>query len=151
MRGLGKGRSFPTTRYRSPASMARTAAWVRSDTPSLEIMCCTWILTVPRLTSRFWAIWGLVCPWLSNLNTSTSLGVRLSICSAPSDCLDLLDLEWVASGWDVSGLVATGRDAKGPPSSLIPSSGGVLLAPGDALPELSPDRPPDPSSLLPPR
>src|SRR5215207_5744947 len=80
----------------NPASMARTAAWVRSDTPSLEIMCCTWILTVPRLTSRFLAIWGFVCPWLSNLNTSTSLGVRLSICSAPSDCLDLLDLEWVA-------------------------------------------------------
>ena len=47
-----------------PASIARTAAWVRSDTPSLEIMCWTWILTVPRLTVRFWAIWGLVCPWL---------------------------------------------------------------------------------------
>ena len=57
----GFGRVNPSkTRYSIPASMARTAAWVRSDTPSLEIMCCTWILTVPRLTSRFWAIWGLV-------------------------------------------------------------------------------------------
>ena len=69
-------------------SMARTAAWVRSDTPSLERMLRTCAFTVLTLKSRFWAIWGLVCPWLSSFNTSTSLGVRLSICAAPLDCAD---------------------------------------------------------------
>src|SRR5215217_4234452 len=76
--------------------MARTAAWVRSDTPSLERMLLTCAFTVLTLKRRFWAIWGLVCPWLSNFNTSTSLGVRLSICAAPRDCADPPDPAWCA-------------------------------------------------------
>ena len=41
-------------------SMARTAAWVRSETPSLVRMLRTCALTVLKLNSRFWAIWGFV-------------------------------------------------------------------------------------------
>jgi hypothetical protein len=37
-------------------SMARTAAWVRSDTPSLERMLLTCAFTVLTLKRRFWAI-----------------------------------------------------------------------------------------------
>jgi diguanylate cyclase with GGDEF domain len=32
-----------------PILMANRAAWVRSETPSLEIIRCTWVLTVPTL------------------------------------------------------------------------------------------------------
>ncbi len=32
--------------------MARTTAWVRSEAPSLRIMCCTWVLAVPLHQDR---------------------------------------------------------------------------------------------------
>ena len=64
--------------------MARTAAWVRSETPSLLRILRTCALTVLTLKRRFWAIWGFVWPWLRSFSTSTSLGVRLS--NRPSEC-----------------------------------------------------------------
>src|SRR5215217_5606890 len=46
-----------------PSLRARTTAWVRSETLRLSIMCSTWFLTVPTLTTKSSAIWRLVFPW----------------------------------------------------------------------------------------
>ena len=57
---------------------ARTAAWVRSETPSLAMICSTWILTVPTLSDRCVAISRLVCPSARSCSTSRSRTVRRS-------------------------------------------------------------------------
>src|SRR6266567_3776785 len=62
---------FPVVPSR-PSSIARTAAWVRSETWSLARMCSTWILTVPTLIVSCWAISGLVFPCASRHSTSYS-------------------------------------------------------------------------------
>src|SRR5215208_4183504 len=113
-------------------SMARTAAWVRADTPSLVSMLRTCAFTVLTLKSKFWAIWGLVWPWLRSFNTPTSLGVRLSICSAPLDCSDPL-----ASGPVAPDPIASGWDARDLTPSLCASSSAAL------------DSSPDPPSASP--
>ena len=43
----------------SPSSMARTAAWVRSETSSFLMIRSTWTLAVDRLIVRVCAIFGL--------------------------------------------------------------------------------------------
>src|SRR5215216_6183831 len=45
-----------------PGSKARTTACVRSETLSLAIMCSTWFLRVPMLSTKSSAIWRLVFP-----------------------------------------------------------------------------------------
>ena len=55
----------PVYAFRSesrPSSTTRTAAWVRSETPSLAIMRCTWVLTVERLTNSSREISRFVLP-----------------------------------------------------------------------------------------
>ena len=52
--------------------MSRTAAWVRSETPSLAMMWRTWFLTVPGLTTSSRAIWGFVWPCASRSRISDS-------------------------------------------------------------------------------
>ena len=93
--------------------MARTAAWVRSETPSLLRMLRTCALTVLTLKRRLRAIWGLVWPWLRSFNTSTSLDVRLSNCV--SVCLPV----WFVTGSELAGSDAT--DASAPPCVKRPS------------------------------
>src|SRR5829696_3349105 len=56
-------------------SMALTAAWVRSDTSSLEMMRSRCLLTVERERCSCWAIWRLVLPEARWPMTSVSLGV----------------------------------------------------------------------------
>src|SRR5581483_1523513 len=69
-RGVGpaKGREGRA----SPRVTARTAAWVRSDTPSFPRMRSTWTFTVPTLTKRCVAIWRLVSPCARSCSTSAS-------------------------------------------------------------------------------
>jgi hypothetical protein len=56
--------------------MARPAARVRSETPSLAMMWrTTWLLTVPGLTTSSRAIWGLVWPCGSSRRISVSPSV----------------------------------------------------------------------------
>src|SRR5918912_56345 len=62
----------------SPSSTARTAAWVRSETPSLSMMRSTCTLTVPTLTNRLWPISAFVLPSATSRSTSSSRGVRSS-------------------------------------------------------------------------
>jgi hypothetical protein len=47
---------YPQERSINPNSRAWTTAWVRSETPSLAMMCSTWFLAVPRLITRSPAI-----------------------------------------------------------------------------------------------
>ena len=66
----------PQGRSINPNSKPCTTAWVRSETPSLEMMCSTWFLAVPRLITRSAAIWRLVRPSFISPRTSSSRGVR---------------------------------------------------------------------------
>ena len=70
-----------TSRYSSglkPSSMARTAAWVRSETRSFAMRCWTCFLTVLTLTRSLFAICWLVRPWASSPKTWSSLCESLS-------------------------------------------------------------------------
>src|SRR5215208_885697 len=62
----------------SPSSRARTTAWVRSETPSLAIMCRTCTLAVALLIERLLVISSFVLPRSRRPNTSTSRGVKFS-------------------------------------------------------------------------
>lgn len=55
--------------------MARTAACVRSETPSLRIMRSTWTFAVPLLITRVCGICWLVYPEASSCRISASRGV----------------------------------------------------------------------------
>ncbi len=55
-----------------------TAAWVRSEAPSLASMHCTWFLTVLVLISNSLAICWLDRPPDTSRKTSTSRGVSAS-------------------------------------------------------------------------
>src|SRR5215208_5993190 len=62
----------------NPNSIARTAAWVRSETPSLRIIRSTCTLAVPLLMVNVCAICWLVCPVVRSPRTSVSRGVSAS-------------------------------------------------------------------------
>lgn len=46
----------------NPSSIARTTPWVRSEVPSLRMMCCTWVLAVLLAIPSFRAISALLSP-----------------------------------------------------------------------------------------
>src|SRR5688572_25788570 len=68
----GRSRYYdPLRSERRPNSMARTAAWVRSETPSLEIMRRTCFFMVLVLIKRFRAICWLLSPRVRSPRIST--------------------------------------------------------------------------------
>ena len=76
--GLRGAPCYPSRWGKRPSWVALTAAWTRSETPNLKMMCRTCFFMVLELIKRLREISWLLCPRAIRRSTSTSRGVNVS-------------------------------------------------------------------------